>query len=119
MYPQSFDDPGNIGKKLISMLGYSPVSCFALAILLTVLVVSGILVGLVSIDWRFPDTSGNSLTIGDSCHPPEGTRNVQEGEVRWGVTNRSADGTVQCSFSSLPVRPPEVGEVVADLPKIS
>ncbi|KAI2468929.1 hypothetical protein F4781DRAFT_422344 [Annulohypoxylon bovei var. microspora] len=110
IYPQSFDDPNDIGKKLIPMIGYSPVSCFALAILLTTLVVSGIVIGLIPIDWRFPDTSGSSLVIGAACHPPKGTQNSQEGEVRWGVTNKNSNGAVKCSFSLLPVRPPEVGE---------
>ncbi|KAI1095990.1 hypothetical protein F5B19DRAFT_214298 [Rostrohypoxylon terebratum] len=112
IYPQSFDDPNDIGKKLIPMIGYSPVSCFALAILLTALVVSGIVIGLIPMDWRFPDTSGSSLAISATCHPPEGTENSHEGEVRWGVTNKNAGGTVKCSFSLLPVRPPDVGEVI-------
>ncbi|KAI0172715.1 hypothetical protein GGR52DRAFT_419276 [Hypoxylon sp. FL1284] len=112
IYPQSFDDPGDIGKKLLPMIGYSPVSSFTFAILLTVLVVSGILVGLVPIDWRFPDTSGDSFNIAAFCHPPEGTENTQEGEVRWGVTKRNAEGKIKCSFSLLPVRPPEVGEAI-------
>ncbi|KAI1099526.1 hypothetical protein F4804DRAFT_349288 [Jackrogersella minutella] len=110
IYPQSFDDPNDIGKELISMIGYSPVSCFALAIVLSVLVASGIIMGLIPIDWRFPDTSGSSLAISAACHPPEGTQNTQQGEVRWGVMKKKAHNIVQCSFSLLPVRPPEVGE---------
>lgn len=97
VYPQSLDDPNDIAKQLVFMLGYSPVSCFALAI-----------------DWRFPDTSGSSLAISAACHPPEGTENSHEGEVRWGVTNKNIYGTVKCSFSLLPVRPPDVGEVIVN-----
>ncbi|KAI0898564.1 hypothetical protein F4806DRAFT_494224 [Annulohypoxylon nitens] len=114
VYPQSFHDPNDIGKKLIPMIGYSPVSCFAFSILLTALVISGIVIGLIPIDWRFPDTSGSSLAISAACHPPEGTENSHEGEVRWGVTNKNIDGTVKCSFSLLPVRPPDVGEVIVN-----
>ncbi|KAI1338532.1 hypothetical protein F5Y15DRAFT_120594 [Xylariaceae sp. FL0016] len=114
IFPQSFDDGEDIGKELIPMIGYSPVATFALAILFTSLVISGILIGLIYVDWRMPDTTGNSLTIGQACHPPDGTLNAHEGEVRWGVTTRgktySTEKHVKCSFSLLPVRPPEVGE---------
>ncbi|KAI0006774.1 hypothetical protein F4779DRAFT_594964 [Xylariaceae sp. FL0662B] len=119
IYPQSYDGPGEIGKKLLPMIGYSPVAGFAFAVLLTSLILSGIVIGLVPLDWRLLDTSGNSLAIGIACHPPEETCNTHEGAIRWGVTNKYADGDIKCSFSLLPVRSPDPEEVIQSGGKIN
>ena len=112
IYPESSNALGEIGKKLLPVIGYSPVGGFAFAVSLTTLVLSGVIIGLVPIDWRMLHTSGDSLAIGRACHPPEGTCDAQEGEIRWGVTNKYDNGDIKCSFSLLPVRPPDPGEVV-------
>ncbi|KAI0420099.1 hypothetical protein F5X98DRAFT_52580 [Xylaria grammica] len=112
IYPQSYDGQGKIGKKLLAMIGYSPVACFAFAVLLTSLVLAGIVIGLIPLDWRMLDTSGDSLAIGLTCHPPEEICDIHEGAIRWGVTNKYDDSTIKCSFSLLPVRPPDPEEVI-------
>ncbi|KAI1363998.1 hypothetical protein F5Y08DRAFT_353847 [Xylaria arbuscula] len=117
IYPESSNTAGKIGKKLLPVIGYSPVGGFAFAVLLTSLVLSGIIIGLISVDWRMLDTSGHSLAISLACHPPEGTCNTHEGAVRWGVTNKFDNGDIKCSFSPLPVRPPDPGEVITTFPQ--
>ncbi|KPI41452.1 uncharacterized protein AB675_9088 [Cyphellophora attinorum] len=113
LYPNSFTDPNDIGKYLVSMIGFSPLSAFVLSLLLSALVLFIIVLGSWRIAWRFPDTSGNSWQIAIACRPPTDTKDAQLGKVRWGVVSKDkADGHVQCSFSGLPVRPPVVGEPV-------
>ncbi|KAJ2989478.1 hypothetical protein NUW58_g3445 [Xylaria curta] len=112
VFPRSYDDPGEIGKKLLPMIGYSPVAAFAFAILFTSLILSGLIIGLIPLDWRLLDTSGDSFEIGITCLPSEEMRKTHEGAIRWGVTNKYADGSIKCSFSLLPVRPPDPGEVM-------
>ncbi|KAI0513062.1 hypothetical protein F5B22DRAFT_285637 [Xylaria bambusicola] len=119
IYPQSFDGSDEIGKKLLPMIGYSPVAGFAFAVLLTSLVLAGVVIGLTPLDWRMLDTSGDSLAIGQACHPPEGSCKTHEGAIRWGVTNRCEDGSVKCSFSLLPVRPPDLQEVIKTRARVS
>ncbi|KAI3320908.1 hypothetical protein HD806DRAFT_505316 [Xylariaceae sp. AK1471] len=119
IFPQSYDDPSEIGKKLLPMIGYSPVACFAFAVLLTSLILSGLVIGLIPLDWGLLDTSGDSLAIGTACHPPEEMCNTHEGAIRWGVTNKYTDGIIKCSFSLLPVRPPDPGEVINTRSKAS
>jgi hypothetical protein len=113
LYPNSFTDPNDIGKYLVSMIGFSPLSAFVLSLLLSALVLFIIALGSWRIDWRFPNTTGNSWQIAIACGPPAGITNTQLGQVRWGVVSKDKiDGTVQCSFRLLPVRPPVVGEPV-------
>ena len=113
LYPNSFTNPDDIGRYLVSMIGFSPLSSFVLSLLLSLLVIIIIVIGCWTVDWRFPDTTGSSWKLATTCNPPKGSMNTHEQEVRWGVTQKhKEDGSVQCSFSSLAVRPPVKGEPV-------
>ncbi|KAI8961450.1 hypothetical protein F5Y11DRAFT_366696 [Daldinia sp. FL1419] len=52
----------------------------------------------------------NNFIISSSCHPPGDVQNVQLHEVRWGVTRKNLDDSIEFSFSLPPVRPPGIGE---------
>lgn len=73
----------------------------------------GVGVGLLRKDWILPVTNGNSRSISAMCHPPPSQEDVHLVEVRWGFTGMKVKGgevVGHCSFSSAPVRMPEVGE---------
>ncbi|KAJ9642762.1 hypothetical protein H2204_002410 [Knufia peltigerae] len=110
VWPQSFDNADDIGKRLVSKLGFSPLAALVFSLILLVLVTFAIGIGFWKVSWILPSTFGNSKTLAAYCHPPEGSKNTQEGQVRWGVTRMNAEDIGQCSFSLLPVRPPEEGE---------
>ena len=112
LFPVSFVDPTDIGKRLVSMIGFSPLASFVFALLMAVLVAAGLTLGFWTVDWALPDTSGRSFAVAAACHPPKGSIDTQDGEVRWGVVSKDAEGVVRCSFSLLPVRLPDVGERV-------
>ncbi|CAJ2501861.1 Uu.00g047140.m01.CDS01 [Anthostomella pinea] len=97
VYPQSFDNPNDIGKKLVPMIEYSPLASLAFASLSTALVVTGVIIGLLKIDWRFPNTGGDSLAIGAACHPPDGISNTEDGELAAGTAARR-NGTNSAVF---------------------
>ena len=113
IYPLSFTNGNDVGKYLVSRIGFSLLGTFFLTILLFALVAFSVGVGFWRRDWVLPVTNGESRSISAMCHPPEGQQDVQLTKVRWGVTGmRKKDGELvgHCSFSSRPVRIPEVGE---------
>lgn len=118
IWPQSFDDPNDIGKKLVSRLGFSPLATLIFTLLLFLLFALSTVIGVWKVHWILPSTAGDSKTIAALCQPPEGSKNTQNGKVRWGVTSMNADGIGTCSFSMLPVRPPLEGEffVIGPMP---
>ena len=69
-YPSSFADPPELGKHLVSLIGFSPLASFIFAVMLTLLVTFSLGLGGVRLDWILPSTNGDSQTISALCHPP-------------------------------------------------
>jgi hypothetical protein len=69
-YPTSFTDPNEIGKTLVSLIGYSPLGALCFASLLAVVVLGTIIVAIIPIDWIWKGTDGNSRIIADNCALP-------------------------------------------------
>jgi hypothetical protein len=70
-YPTSYTDRTAIGKKLVSLVGYSPLGALCFAVLLAVVVLGTTIVAAIPIDWIWKGTDGNSRVIADSCaYPP-------------------------------------------------
>ena len=118
IWPTSFNDPTAYGKELVSMLGYSPVSGFALMILLASMVLASTMIASLRFDWILPNTTGRTFPMAVLCCPLEGQRAVQEGKVMWGKVGESGAGkegeekeVKQCAFSLAFVTRPVVGDM--------
>jgi hypothetical protein len=69
-YPTSYTDPTAIGRRLVSLVGYSPLGALCFAALLAVVVLGTIVLAVIPIDWIWKGTDGSSRVVADNCARP-------------------------------------------------
>ena len=114
-----FDSTGaEVPGVSVSTCGYSPIAIIFVIILGSIVVLIGIASGFRKVGVSMPLAGSCSATISAACHPPVSDVNPSMKRVMWGVVakegfNLSDESIGHCSFTSLEVEAPIVGNEYA------
>lgn len=108
----SIDRDGEVTVSTLSACGYSPLSLVVfLGTTLILLCVIG-WIGLRRMQQKIPFAASCSLAISAACHPPNSEKDPHLAALRWGVVEQKvAEEHKHCTFSSQPVKRPDVGKL--------
>ncbi|KAF6232072.1 hypothetical protein HO173_009666 [Letharia columbiana] len=99
----------------VSTCGYSPIALIFVIILGSIVVLLGIAFGFRKARVGMPHAGSCSAVISAACHPPEADVDASSKRVMWGVVAKESfkyrgKSVGHCSFTSLKVEAPIVGE---------
>ena len=111
--------------KSLTTLGYSNIAIIFTVLLGSITLLLGAIMGYRRFEGRMPLAASCSAAVSAACHQPTADVDPAELPLMWGVAEAGPDGDItsgvtsddeysgHCSFTSLPVLPPQEGQMYA------